>query len=83
MYFDNCHTPEQLKAQHNYWAMKLHPDKGGDPAQFRTMRSEYESLKYTISSKQNRHTLPDIFSVNGNYEYYRRVVKYVGTHYKI
>jgi hypothetical protein len=35
---------KEIKAQYRKLALELHPDKGGDPAQFRDMQEEYEQM---------------------------------------
>lgn len=41
-YFKDCQTQEELKKQFREWCKKLHPDAGGDPAEFIAMREEFE-----------------------------------------
>lgn len=41
-YFDNITTPEELKKQFRAYCVSMHPDKGGDPEEFKTMLAEYE-----------------------------------------
>lgn len=55
-YFGNCETIEDVKAEFKKWAKKLHPDCGGDEAEFVKMKAEYdevfEALKYTFRNAQ-------------------------------
>lgn len=41
-YFDNITTPEELKKQFRAYCVSMHPDKGGDPEEFKAMLAEYE-----------------------------------------
>ena len=50
-YFSGCSTEVELKKKHREWAKKLHPDRGGNAAQFRAMQEEYETLKKRFSNR--------------------------------
>ena len=41
-YFDNITTAEELKKQFRNYCVTMHPDKGGDPEEFKIMLAEYE-----------------------------------------
>lgn len=41
-YFSNITTQEELKKQFRAYCITMHPDKGGDPEEFKTMLAEYE-----------------------------------------
>lgn len=41
-YFNNITTAEELKKQFRAYCITMHPDKGGDPEEFKTMIAEYE-----------------------------------------
>lgn len=41
-YFENITTAEELKKQFRAYCVSMHPDKGGDPEEFKTMLAEYE-----------------------------------------
>lgn len=41
-YFNNITTAEELKKQFRAYCVTMHPDKGGDPEEFKTMLAEYE-----------------------------------------
>lgn len=41
-YFSNITTPEELKKQFHSYCLTMHPDKGGDPEEFKAMLAEYE-----------------------------------------
>lgn len=40
-YFNDCRTAEQVRSRFTELAKKLHPDCGGDAAEFRNMMDEY------------------------------------------
>ncbi|MCQ2607758.1 MAG: DnaJ domain-containing protein [Bacteroidales bacterium] len=51
MYFDDCHTEQEIKKRYHYWSMKLHPDRNnGNDVLFKIMLQEYEQL----TKQQNR-----------------------------
>ena len=41
-YFNNITTAEELKKQFRAYCVTMHPDKGGDPEEFKNMLAEYE-----------------------------------------
>ena len=41
-YFNNITTAEELKKQFRNYCVTMHPDKGGDPEEFKAMLAEYE-----------------------------------------
>ena len=41
-YFNNITTAEELKEKFRNYCITMHPDKGGDPEEFKTMLAEYE-----------------------------------------
>lgn len=41
-YFSNNNNPEELKKQFRAYCVTMHPDKGGDPDEFKIMLNEYE-----------------------------------------
>lgn len=43
-YFKNVTTPEELKKQFRAYCVTMHPDKGGDPEEFKKMLNEYEQV---------------------------------------
>lgn len=81
MYFDRCYTPDELKLRYRELSKLLHPDKGGNTAQFQDMQNEYERAEKTIGDRKGRNTLPEFFAINEVYEYFRRPVRYVGVEY--
>ena len=42
-YFNNITTPEELKKQFRAYCVTMHPDKGGDPEEFKKMVAEYQA----------------------------------------
>lgn len=43
-YFENCKTAEALKKAYHKAAARLHPDNGGNEADFKIMKAEYERM---------------------------------------
>ena len=43
-YFKNISTAEELKKQFRTYCVNMHPDKGGDPEEFKNMMAEYNSI---------------------------------------
>lgn len=79
-YFNECYTPDELHAKYRQFSKKLHPDMGGNKSDFQDMQNEYEQRKINILFAKH-DKLPDHFSCNGIYEYFRKSVKYVGVDY--
>ena len=42
-YFKNITTAEELKKQFRAYCVSMHPDKGGDPEEFKQMMAEYQA----------------------------------------
>ena len=43
-YFKNITTSEELKKQFRTYCVSMHPDKGGDPEEFKQMMAEYNGI---------------------------------------
>lgn len=43
-YFQNITTVEEIKKQFRAYCVSMHPDKGGDPKEFKTMMAEYNDI---------------------------------------
>lgn len=43
-YFKNITTSEELKKQFRAYCVSMHPDKGGDPEEFKNMMAEYNGI---------------------------------------
>lgn len=43
-YFNNITTAEELKKQFRVYCVNMHPDKGGDPEEFKAMMAEYNGI---------------------------------------
>ena len=43
-YFKNITTAEELKKQFRAYCVSMHPDKGGDPEEFKQMMEEYDGI---------------------------------------
>lgn len=55
-YFTECRTIEDVKAAFKELAKKLHPDNGGNEAEFKAMMQEYETA---FNRYKNIHTAQD------------------------
>ena len=53
-YFINITTPEELKKQFRTLSIKLHPDRGGDPDEFKQMMAEYNDICKDFDRAQER-----------------------------
>lgn len=42
-YFNNISTAEEIKKQFRAYCVSMHPDKGGDPEEFKAMIAEYQA----------------------------------------
>lgn len=42
-YFNNITTAEEIKKQFRTYCVSMHPDKGGDPEEFKAMMAEYQA----------------------------------------
>lgn len=43
-YFDNISTAEEIKKQFRAYCVSMHPDKGGNPEEFKSMMAEYNGI---------------------------------------
>lgn len=43
-YFRNITTAEEIKKQFRAYCVSMHPDKGGDPEEFKAMMAEYDGI---------------------------------------
>lgn len=43
-YFNNITTAEEIKKQFRAYCVSMHPDKGGDPEEFKAMMAEYDGI---------------------------------------
>lgn len=43
-YFNNITTAEEIKKQFRAYCVSMHPDKGGDPEEFKVMMAEYNGI---------------------------------------
>ena len=48
-YFEHITTAQELKKAYKRLCLQLHPDKGGDPAEFKAMQAEYEETAQRIA----------------------------------
>lgn len=73
LHFNDCYTPDEIKTRYRKLAMSLHPDKGGDPADFRELQQQYE---FKLSQASREPQLPPFFHVDKAYTYFRAKVVY-------
>ena len=53
-YFSNITTPEELKKQFRAYCVTMHPDKGGDPEEFKNMVAEYNNITRDFERAKER-----------------------------
>ena len=53
-YFNNVNSIEELKKEFRTLCITMHPDKGGDPSEFKTMLAEYQKLSKFIKDLTGR-----------------------------
>ena len=53
-YFNNITTPEELKKQFRAYCVSMHPDKGGDPEEFKNMVAEYNNIIRNFEQAKER-----------------------------
>jgi hypothetical protein len=73
-FFDHCFTLEEIKEKYRLEAKVLHPDAGGEPADFRELKSQYDEALKMVSKKA---LLPELFVRVGKYKYQWVQVNYV------
>ena len=61
-YFSNITTAEELKKQFRNYCVTMHPDKGGDPEEFKIMLAEYEEAakNYGAWTKETREDVQGV-----------------------
>lgn len=53
-YFNNITTAEELKKQFRAYCVSMHPDKGGDPEEFKSMVAEYNNITRNFERAKER-----------------------------
>jgi hypothetical protein len=53
MYFTNCHTLQDLKAEYRRLAMLHHPDRGGDTATMQEINRQYSDALERLQAAHN------------------------------
>ena len=53
-YFKNITTAEELKKQFRAYCVSMHPDKGGDPEEFKKMMAEYNGIIQNFEQAKKR-----------------------------
>ena len=53
-YFKNITTSEELKKQFRTYCVTMHPDKGGDPEEFKQMMAEYNGIIQNFEQAKKR-----------------------------
>ena len=49
-YFNNITTAEEIKKQFRAYCVSMHPDKGGDPEEFKAMMAEYQKAMKNVGA---------------------------------
>lgn len=53
-YFNNITTAEEIKKQFRAYCVSMHPDKGGDPEEFKAMMAEYNDILKNFEQAKKR-----------------------------
>ena len=53
-YFKNIATAEEIKKQFRAYCVSMHPDKGGDPEEFKAMMAEYNGIIKNFEQAKKR-----------------------------
>lgn len=53
-YFNNITTAEELKEKFRSYCVTMHPDKGGDPEEFKNMLAEYNNITCNFEQAKER-----------------------------
>ena len=53
-YFYNITTAEEIKKQFRAYCVSMHPDKGGDPEEFKAMMAEYDGIIKNFEQAKKR-----------------------------
>ena len=53
-YFKNTTTAEEIKKQFRAYCVSMHPDKGGDPEEFKAMMAEYNGIIKNFEQAKKR-----------------------------
>ena len=53
-YFNNIKTAEEIKKQFRVYCVSMHPDKGGDPEEFKAMMAEYNGIIKNFEQAKKR-----------------------------
>lgn len=53
-YFNNITTAEEIKKQFRAYCVSMHPDKGGDPEEFKKMMAEYNDIAENFEQAKKR-----------------------------
>lgn len=53
-YFKNITTAEEIKKQFRVYCVSMHPDKGGDPEEFKAMMAEYNDILKNFEQAKKR-----------------------------
>lgn len=53
-YFNNITTAEEIKKQFRAYCVSMHPDKGGDPEEFKKMMAEYNDIVENFEQAKKR-----------------------------
>lgn len=53
-YFKNITTAEEIKKQFRAYCVNMHPDKGGDPEEFKAMMAEYNGIIKDFEQEKKR-----------------------------
>lgn len=66
-FFENCKTAEDLKAMYKTLVKKLHPDNGGNAADFAAMRNEFADM-FDRLKNTHKNSKGETYTRTGEYE---------------
>ena len=76
MYFQSCHTLDELKREYRRLAMKYHPDRGGDTETMKRINAEYDEMFAILKAAHNK-TADEYHQTTEAPEEFRNIIDYL------